>query len=123
MFHLGPSAAFQHVEETDQIAVDVRLRMVDRITHARLGREMDYPLRSGVLEEGPKRILVGYIGMVELETLVNADVLDPVPLEIDVVVVAEIVQPGYPVTFSQQALAHMKSDEAGRAGHKHSFHC
>ena len=36
-------ATFQHIDETFEVGVDIGMRMIDRMTHARLRREMDHP--------------------------------------------------------------------------------
>ena len=36
-------ATFQHIDEALEIGVDIGMRMIDRITHAGLRREMHHP--------------------------------------------------------------------------------
>ena len=53
--------AFKNIDEALQIAVHVDVRIGDRITHPRLGREMDHPVETILPEELRHAIAVGNI--------------------------------------------------------------
>jgi hypothetical protein len=42
MFTFDFSAAFKHIEKTDQIGTDVGFRMLNRMSHSCLGRQMKH---------------------------------------------------------------------------------
>ena len=51
MFAAVVPAALQHVDEALDIGVDIGVRMVDRITHAGLSREVDHHLKPVLREQ------------------------------------------------------------------------
>ena len=45
-------AALQHVEEADEVGVDIGVRVLERVAHAGLGREMHHDRRAGSRRTG-----------------------------------------------------------------------
>jgi hypothetical protein len=56
------AAAFEDVDEADQVAVDIGMRVLQRVAHAGLRREIDHALRAFCRE---KRGDAGAVGDVE----------------------------------------------------------
>jgi hypothetical protein len=44
VLHLAVPAAFQDVHEADEVAVDIGMRVLQRVAHAGLGRQVDDPV-------------------------------------------------------------------------------
>ena len=59
------AAAFEHVDEAFEIGVDVSVRMVGRITHAGLRREMDHDRETMLLKQGLRRRAVRQVELRE----------------------------------------------------------
>ncbi len=57
------TAAFEHVEEAGQIGVQIGMRILQRVPHARLRREMHHWAELAVAED---RLGAGAVGKIEL---------------------------------------------------------
>src|SRR6187431_1717118 len=92
MFAAVVPAALQHVDETLDVGVDVGVRMVDRMTHAGLGREVDNHLKLVVSKKGCHWRTFSKINLLESEPRMLTQNIQPRLLQRRVVVVVEIVQ-------------------------------
>ncbi|MNM63128.1 hypothetical protein D3C81_744860 [compost metagenome] len=113
------TAAFEDVQKTAQIAVEVGPGIVQRVTHPGLGREVDhyFGLFTG------KQVFNGRgIGQVNRCELEMADLLlhptHAIVLELRVVVVVEIIQADHLMPVAQQPQHTMGTNESGGSGHE-----
>ena len=63
MLHRMVPAGFQHVEEADDVGVDVGPGMVDAVAHARLGRQIDDNIRGGFPEQFFHHVTIGDVAL------------------------------------------------------------
>ena len=116
MLDAGVAAILEHVEESDDVGVDVGARVLERVAHARLGGEVDDAL-GRVLGEAPvhqRAVLevAAHLG----EALVRLDALEPRELQRGVVVVVDVVDADDLVAAFEQPDRERRADEPGRAG-------
>ena len=123
---IGVAAGFQNIVETDQVALDVDVRMIDRVADAGLRSQIDY---DGWLVYCKHFVDKGLVG----NTSFNKDVPDgrvnridhakAVLLELRVVVIVHVVETdhGTACEFAAQAHNQICSDEAGGAGDQDGF--
>jgi len=111
-------AAFQDVDETDEVAVGIRMRMGQRVTHSRLGRQVHHPLHTllGKQRGGGRR--VGDVEPLETKAGMPAELRQAVFFQLGIVVVVEVVDSNDFVAPRQQAFAGVHADEASRASHE-----
>ena len=67
MAYLEMAAIFENILEPQNIAINVSLRIVDRMAHAGLGREVDNEIRTTLGEYFPQIGLIGNISVVKLK--------------------------------------------------------
>lgn len=131
------AACFKDVEEADQVAVDVRARVLDGIAYSRLGSEVDNDCRLALLEDGADDVLIGKIGANENEAAAFKafesissgfisggfrDHLQAIDLDAGIVVVVAIVVSDHCVVGGfQEALAEECADEACGSGSENGF--
>ena len=65
MLHFVVPAALQNVYEAHQVAVYVRVRILDGIAHPRLGRQVDHPSWSLALEHRGESVAVRDVDLLE----------------------------------------------------------
>ena len=110
-------ASLEHVEKADEVRVRVGVGVPDRMADSGLGREVDDPPRARACKERGHGVAVGYVDLLEGEA---GDIVDPgepgALLEIDVVVVAEVVDTGYRITARGEPAAEDRPDESRRPG-------
>ena len=70
VLHLGMPAALQHVHEADDVAVDVGMRVLQRIAHAGLRRQVDHTVETLAGKEIGHAGTVGNVELDEAEALV-----------------------------------------------------
>ena len=114
-------AAFENVDEARQVAVDIGVRVRERIPDARLRGEVHDARRPVLAKHGGHRRVVGEIELEELETRHSDQLLESRLLEADVVVVVDDVETDHLVAAVQQATRDVEPDESGGAGDK-NFH-
>jgi hypothetical protein len=110
------AATLEHVHEADDVAVHVGVRILQRVAHPGLRREVDDTLELLFCEQRSHALAVGDIELDEAETCVRLQSRQAVELELDVVVVVEVVQADHFVTAREQAQRRGHADEAGSAG-------
>jgi hypothetical protein len=104
------------MEEAHEVGVDVGVRVVDRVPHPGLGREVDDGTKAVGCEEGLHLAAVGEIDAGEGETVARFEALQTRLLESRVVVVVEVVEADNSPAFTEEALGEVVTDEAGGAG-------
>lgn len=114
------AAGLEHVEEADEVALEVGARVLDGVADARLGGEVHHDvetvLREQALDEGGVAQVAAHEGeaavCVGLDQHAQAGVLDT-----GVVVAVEVVEADdHIVSLLEQLLDEEGTDEAGRSG-------
>src|SRR5438552_9883158 len=115
MLNASVPAAFENVQKTDDIAIDVRVGILERIAHAGLSRQMNDAIRWFALEDIFHSFPVGNVDLNEVETVVLGEPRQSCLLQGNVVVVVEVVQPENIVAAREQPLRDMHPDESCRS--------
>src|SRR6266480_5056104 len=102
MLNAGVPAAFENVQKTDDVAIDVRVGILERIAHAGLSRQMNDAIGWFALEDIFHSSPVGNVDLDEAETIVLGQPRQSRLLQGNVVVVVEVVQPQNIVTAREQ---------------------
>ena len=121
MRHLVVAAAFENIDEADEIAVDIGMRVQQGVAHAGLGGKVDDLVE---FLGGEQRLHAGTVTDIqfdEAEFRVFGQSLEAAFLEADVVIIVEIVEADDLVATRQQAQRGSHADKAGSAGNE-NFH-
>ena len=117
------SACFQDVVESDEVALDVGIRVRDGIADAGLGGEVHDDGEVVFLEQAVDGGLVGEVRFDECPLFAGRcregfDFLEALVLDVHVVVVGDAVEPDEfrAVVFGEQLLAEIAADESGCSG-------
>ncbi len=110
------AAAFQHVQRAGQVAVGVGVRILDRVAHARLRREVHDAPDAPIREQRIHRLAVREVDPLEPELFLRPQPREPRLLERRVVVRIEVVEADHLVAAREQLPGHVVADEARRAG-------
>src|SRR5690242_16525788 len=106
-------AAFEDVGEALQIGIDVGVRLLERVTHPGLRREMHNLRKSIRLEECSRSGAVGDIDPLEAESLFILECLDPRLFKSGIVVWRHVVDADHATSRREQSPSHMRADESG----------
>jgi|GEM_PF-5337841 len=108
----------QQVERAGEVGIRIGLRVLEAVAHARLGGEVDDDVGPHPSEEIVEQAgrLQAALHRLEAGQALKLGVARP--LQGDVVVVGEAVEPDDRVPLAQEAPAEVIADEAGRAGHE-----
>ena len=109
-------AALEDVGGADHVAFDVGQRVLDRIAHARLRREVDHALEPLAGEKPGHARAVREVELDEAEPRELLQHLEPRELEAHIVVVVEVVEPDDLVAALEQLAGRVIADEASGAG-------
>jgi hypothetical protein len=107
-------AAFQNIGEADQVGVDIGVRISERVSHARLRRQMNDDGKAMPRKQCRHRHAIRHIKHFELKARVVAQNIEPSRLQPWIVIGIEIVEPHNAVAGLQQPLRHVESDEPRR---------
>src|SRR6185312_3659569 len=110
------AAAFEDMQEAGEIGIDVAVRVVERVAHPSLRREMDYTLGLFAGEGGLDGRPVAKIGFEEAEAFALLQPGEACLLERHVVIGIEIVEADHLVTAVEQPCRRMIADKTGGAG-------
>ena len=117
------AACFQDVVESDEVALDVGIRVRDGIADASLGGEVHDDGEVVLLEQAVDGGLVGEVRFDECPLFAGRcresfDFLEALVLDVHVVVVGDAVEPDEfrAVVFGEQLLAEVAADESGGSG-------
>jgi hypothetical protein len=121
------AAAFQNVKEAHDVTLGINVGVVNGIAYAGLGCEVDDSVEVSLGEDLFNYGAVGYVCFDELEcasirlvaatgrSYMGLDSLQSGLFEVDVVVVAEVVQADDGVSAFEQGKANVAADETGCA--------
>jgi hypothetical protein len=121
MLHAVPSAALQNIQEADQVAVHVSMRVLYRVAYAHLGRKMNNNLRLYFFEQFLHPHSVCQIQQKESEFPMRFEKGEPVFFELHVIIGIQVVHACDIVAFLQKSLGQVKPDETGIACNQY-FH-
>ena len=102
------AAAFEDVQEADDVAVDVDVRILDRIAHAGLRREVDDAAEFLGRKQRLHAAAIGQVELYEAEIPLPLQYLEARGLEARIVVVVEIVEADDLIAAREQSLATRK---------------
>jgi hypothetical protein len=106
-------APLQDVGEAYQVRVDVGVRVLERVAHPCLRREVHDDDGTHLSEQLRHGLAVGDVQLAEGEARPAVQQLQPRPLQARVVVVVHAVDADDLAAFGQQPLAQVVADEAG----------
>src|SRR5580704_5155723 len=107
-------ASFQDIDEAFEVGVDISMRMIDRMAHAGLSREVDHHGEPMFRKQLAHRRTIGQIGLHETEPCILAQDIQPCLLQRRVIVTVEVVQTDDIAAFCQQLPGDVKADKARR---------
>lgn len=93
MLHLGVAAALQNVGKAHHIAFNVRMRVLQRIAHARLRRQMNDSVKLLTGKQTGDAITIRHIELHKGEVFARREATEAAVFEIDIVVIVEVVKP------------------------------
>ena len=80
MRDLGVDAAFQQIAEADQVGVDIRRRILQRISDSGLRRQMHHRIKAARAKHLAHGIAVGDVELAEFEGVISRQPLQARPL-------------------------------------------
>lgn len=107
-----PPATFQHVQESDEIAFDIRKRILHRVSNTRLRREVNDPFGAKSFKYQFGGTPVGDISALKLEALDRFKDFDPIFLQCNIIVRTEVIDTQDFRTFEQDAFCGVKADKS-----------
>ncbi|MNS78399.1 hypothetical protein D3C72_1120140 [compost metagenome] len=107
---------FQHIEETHQVRLPIDIRVVQRVTHPGLRRQVHHLGKPVVAEQVHQGRFVDDVHFPEAKTRQRLQHLEACVLELYVVVIIEVVDTDDVLTLAAQAPDRMKTDETGGTG-------
>ena len=122
MLHAGVAAPFEDVDEPDEVALDVRVRIRDRVSHARLRGQVDHAIEALFPEEARHAVTVGQVHAEETESRLGGESRDARLLQRGIVVVVDVIEAHHLIATRQQPFAGMIADEARGSGHQNFCH-
>ena len=117
MADLLVAARLEDVEEADQVAVRVGMRVLQRVADAGLCCEVQHALRAQLGEQPARGIGIRDVGLDEAEALVRRELRQAGVLQARVVIIVQVVDADHRMAFGQEPAGAMHANEAGRTGH------
>ena len=121
VLHVVMAATLEDVREANDVRLDVRVRVDQRIAHASLRCEVHHAVEPLLGKQPFYAAAVGDVELHEAETRQRREPHEPVALELRVVVVVEIVEANDLVASGQKRPRYMAADEARRTSDE-NFH-
>ena len=124
MFYLVVAASFQDIVETDEVALDVGVRVRNRITHTGLRREIHHHRKMMLREKVVDNAFVGnacfHEGPVAVQCL---DFRQSAIFDVYIVIVCDRVYSDdfYVGEFIEKSLDQIAAYESGCTGHQNGF--
>src|SRR5689334_15964598 len=119
---LAVPATLQDVDEPGEIALHVRARVLERVTHTGLRGQIDDALRRESCECRVDRLAILQRCLDEAELCMRRQTRQARFLESHVVIIVEIVDSEHFVAAREQAFAQCRADETCRAGDQNPHH-
>ena len=112
MLHGVVPAGLEDVQEADEVALEVGIRVGDGVADAGLCGEVDDCVEALGREEGVEGLLVGDVHLDEALALTGAELGYASVLEPDVIVVVEVVDADYLVAAVGEHIHQFRADES-----------
>lgn len=127
MLHRVVAASLEHVEEADEVALQVGARVLDRVTHARLGGEVHHDVEAVLSEQALDEGGIAQVATHESKAALRVGLGQHAKarvLDAGVIVAVEIVESdNHVIGFLEQLLDEERSDETGGSGDEDFFIC
>ena len=118
MRRLAPAEFFQQIHEARNVAADVELRILQRIAHARLRRQMNHGMKLRAAHQRSHRRAIGQVAFHKAKIRLRRQQPQPGGLQPIVLIRIEIVEAEHPPSPVEQAFGGVKSNESGAARHQ-----
>ena len=128
---IGVAAGLKDVVKADEVGLDIYVRMVDRIAHARLRGEVHHDVRLVLGKERVQNRLFRHVAAHEAEAAARPGPLrsqrlkprEAILLEGDLIVVVHAVDADHVdgIVLAQKGLRQKAADKARRAGDQNGF--
>jgi hypothetical protein len=76
MVHVGSTTSFQDIQETQNIGLDVRLRMLQRVPNTGLRRQMNDAFTSVLMKQPRDGVSIGKVQKLEAEVCIRAKLIE-----------------------------------------------
>ena len=116
MSRLGRAAEFEDIQHANQIGADIGFRVLDAVTHARLGGEVNDDVRLACFGRSEERLRILEPRLDKREAGRLVERRNPLALQPDVVVGRDCIEPDDGVPAPQETARNMVADEAGASG-------
>ena len=111
--------AFEYVQKAGDVCIDVGLRILQRVSDARLRGEMHDAIGTLALEDVPESALIGIVDCFVLKPVATNQSGKARSLQRDIVVVVQIVDADNRVAAREQLRRDVRADESGASGDEH----
>lgn len=118
MFRAEMSAALQHVEEADDVALDVCGAVVYRMAHARLSRQVHHVRGAVFSKQRVQKIFVGQVAAQKCPRARRVNEFEPILLQAHVVIVVHVVHADNFCAGRQEPPRQVAADETRRTRHQ-----
>ena len=120
MLHLMMTASFQDIVESNQVALDISIRIRDRISHTSLGSQIHYHLWLMLLKEFIHHRLVSDTAIYHGKALKLLQLAKSLLLDMHIIVVVHIIDTHYldVLHFLQQSQSQVAANKASSTCHE-----
>src|SRR5690606_24990498 len=105
--------------KADDVGVDVRARVFERIAHAGLGGEIDYAIGAVFAKRAFEQRRVRDVAAYFTKALAFVQPCQTRFLERDIVIVVDVVHADHAIAAVDECVRHVRSDESGGAGNQY----
>ena len=105
-------AALQDIGKAGQIGINIGMRNLERISHARLRRQMDHDRKPVAREQMWNCDAIRHIQVFEPKAGIASQNVQPGRLQLRIIIRIEIVEPDNAMAGPKQSLRHVESNEA-----------
>jgi hypothetical protein len=113
------TASLEHMEGAGKIAINVCMRIEQRVPHASLRTEVNDPLETRFAKESFHPMPIGKVELDEPESWLTFENGEPGFLQLDVIVLVQVIEPNDLIAPLQKTPGHEKADKTRRAGDEH----
>ena len=118
MANAGLFGRIDQVLKADDVGGDISARILNRIAHPGLGRQVNDRVDLVVGEQGVDCRLIGYIGAHKGKPRLCLKLGEPGAFKIDRIIVVQIIDADHAGAARKQPLGGVKADKTGSACHQ-----